>query len=324
MSVLAEAMSVIVPREVLDTKYPGGLAAYHAACPNETFCTDEHLTRVGFMSPADVEAYVRRLESYGLVYLRGGMAIDLCVVDQHRGPTTQCDWIDGGKHADGYAAVWLAGADPSTMYAPIHWSPEQSGELGFVASKDAADRMIGLAKDEGIETMLDLNTGREVSVGRAEVTPAQASPAMAARAAAVDLRSLQDTIGGQLRESYKHREESGVICARCGAEAKPLAFHALEKNFDADVKLPRGAVPMSVSRGRVRTSFPLCSTCAPPCRKCALPRLTDRALEYGHALGATVGLGVCEHVQLRSFMMAILRRFSRTGRFRRVVQHRIY
>lgn len=319
MSVLAEAISVIVPRAVLDAKYPGGLAAYHADCPNETFCTDEHLTRVGFMSPVDVEAYVRRLQSHGFVYLRGGKAVDLCVVDQHRGPTTPCDWIEGGKHADGYTAVWLAGADPSTMYAPINWSPEQSGHLGFVASEDAADRMVGLAKDEGIETMLDLHTGREVFLGRAEVSAGIASPRNAPRAPAADLGSLKETIGRQLRESYKHRDQPGVSCARCGAAGGPVALHLLERYFDEHVELPKGAVPLSMSRGRVRTAFPLCTSCAPPCGKCALPRPTERALEFGHAVGATVGLGVCEHVHLPSFLLAIVKRLFRTGRFGRAV-----
>lgn len=322
MSVLAEAISVIVPRSVLDAKYPGGLAGYAADCPNKTFCTDEHLTRVGFMSPVDVQAYIRRLESHGFIYLRGGKAIDLCVVDQHRGPVTPCEWIEGGKHPDGYTAVWRAGADPSTMYAPLDWSPQQSKELDFVASADAANRMIGLARSDGIETMLDLNTGSEVSLGRAPVARQQAAASPAARATVGDLRSLKNAIGEQLRESYAHSDAPGVLCARCGAAGKPLAFHVLEKNFDEHEQLPRGAVPMSVSRGRVRTSFPLCSTCAPPCRTCALPRLTDRALECGHVVGAQEGPGVCEHLQLGSFFAAIVRRLFRTGRYRRAVGQR--
>lgn len=93
MSVLAEAISVIVPRDVIVRKYPGGLVGYERDCPNRTYCADDHLTRVGFMNPTDVEAFVRRLTSLGFVHLSHGASIDLCVVDQHRGPTAACAWL---------------------------------------------------------------------------------------------------------------------------------------------------------------------------------------------------------------------------------------
>ena len=45
------------------------------------------------MTHADVGQYVKHLEANGLAFVRGGKAIDLIVVDQLKGPTGPCDWI---------------------------------------------------------------------------------------------------------------------------------------------------------------------------------------------------------------------------------------
>ena len=37
MSVLVEAINVIVRKETLEHKYPGGLQAYEKDCPNKSF-----------------------------------------------------------------------------------------------------------------------------------------------------------------------------------------------------------------------------------------------------------------------------------------------
>ena len=66
MSVLIEAISVVVPVPVLKQKMPGGFPGYIRGCPNQTFCHDGKLTRVGFMHSDDVERFVARLERSGL------------------------------------------------------------------------------------------------------------------------------------------------------------------------------------------------------------------------------------------------------------------
>jgi hypothetical protein len=131
MSVLCEAISVIIPISVLDTKYPGGMDAYRRACPNATFCADLHLTRVGFMVPDDVRRFVERLLAARLIHLQRRSALDLVVVDQLRGPTTPCEWLMAGRHPAGYSAAWL--------------------RLGMTGNLD---------------TFLDFQTGREVYLGR--------------------------------------------------------------------------------------------------------------------------------------------------------------
>ena len=68
MSIVIEAISVVVPIAVLESKYPGGAARYESDCPNGTYCADEHLSRIGFMVPADVRAFVEHLSHLGLVH----------------------------------------------------------------------------------------------------------------------------------------------------------------------------------------------------------------------------------------------------------------
>lgn len=174
MSVLLEAISVIARRGTIEEKYPGGMAAYETHCPNKTFCADQHLVRIGFMTPADVEGFARVLASFGLVHLRQGEAIDFVIVDQFRGPTSPCVWIDGGRHPDGYSAAWLRGTVPGWFATPKGWTPLQSKQMHFVDSTDTGDRIVGLSSKENLDVVLDLKTGQERFIGRVPPPPGEA------------------------------------------------------------------------------------------------------------------------------------------------------
>lgn len=329
MSVIAEAISVVVRRDVLAAKYPGGFAAYQRDCPNRTFCFDDNITRVGFMAPTDVESFVRRLTSVGFVHLRDGRSVDICVVDQNRGPTAPCDWLDGGKHPDGYSAVWLKGTVPGTMFAPSGWRPSQSRGLTFVPTEEAPERLLGLANEDGLETHLDFKSGKQVFIGRSEAPPLPARPTPAeprqipppiqppSTPSSGGLGNLKQQLREQLLQSYRHKLAEGVACSMCGATGVPLAFNVIEKSIDVGEPTPKGFVPMSSSRGRVRGSFPVCITCAPPCKRCGLPRLSDRLMEFAHATGAPLGSGACEHIQWGALLLGLFRRAFGTGRFAR-------
>ena len=112
MAVLIEAISVVVRREVIDSRFPGGWDEFVCEVPNNTLCTDGQLARVGFMSPEDVREFVMMLGMGGLTYLEDGKAIDIAVVDHQRGPMADVDWLefaylpfgDTGKKV---AAAWL-------------------------------------------------------------------------------------------------------------------------------------------------------------------------------------------------------------------------
>jgi hypothetical protein len=177
MAVLIEAISVVIQLRAVQSKYPGGWSGFAARCPNRTLCADGELARVGFMSPVDVDEFVRHLESLGLQFQRQGKAIDLAVVDQRSGPTTDCDWLQFGTVAvDGHrvAACWATGSEENQLMTPDGWRFENSlsARFGFVAAEAVDGQLEFLRHERGVDVYLNRVTGKEVYVGRASgITP---------------------------------------------------------------------------------------------------------------------------------------------------------
>jgi len=182
MAVLVEAISVIVRRDAIEQKYAGGWDAFVDAVPNATLCTDDEIARVGFMAPSGVDTFIDRLERHGLVFLDNGRAIDLTVVDQQRGLTTDCDWLEFAKlpykGEERVSTCWFFD-DPRTgdgihmhelsieMATPAGWKFEGSlsQNFTFVPEEDLADRLVPLREENGVHVCLDLDTGKEVYIG---------------------------------------------------------------------------------------------------------------------------------------------------------------
>lgn len=184
MAVLVEAISVIVRRDAINARFSGGWRQFLATVPNSTLCSDEDLARVGFMSPPDIEAFVRRLEKGGLTFVRDGQAVDIAVVDQMRGPTMPAEWLEFARLSLGgtenkVAACWLfegpriaAGIHmPSkgmTLATPDGWTYEESlsANFKFVENEDMQEKLNFLRHEDGTDVYLDRSTGKEVYVGR--------------------------------------------------------------------------------------------------------------------------------------------------------------
>src|SRR5262249_38941529 len=151
MSVLVEVISVIVRKITIQQKYPGGLPRYQEECPNRTFCMDEYLTRIGFMTPVDVGSFVGSLQVEGLVFSQNGKFIDIAVVDQRTGLTAGCDWLQFGKHPAGFSMCWLGGTEPGKVAVPEGWSLENSHSTRshFVDNLAFDDRLKFLRHENG-------------------------------------------------------------------------------------------------------------------------------------------------------------------------------
>jgi hypothetical protein len=173
MAVLIEGISVVVRRPRIDALYPGGWKGYVSDCPNRTLCADPDLARIGFMDPADVQAFVNRLESLGFVFYRDNDAVDLVVVDQQEGPTTACSWLEFGHvsvEGNRLAVCRLAGSKDLTLVMPDGWTYEGSlsASFGFLPTEEAKRELRFLRHDNGVDVFLHLPTGREVYVGRTD------------------------------------------------------------------------------------------------------------------------------------------------------------
>ena len=173
MAVLIEGISVVIRAEVLLKKFPDGWDGFKKIVPNESLCADNEVVRVGFMTPQDVESFVKKLERNGLVFLKDGQAVDLAVVDQIRGPTSRCDWlefghVDIGENEPKVAVCRLTGSKITEMVTPAEWEYEKSisSSFGFVPSEHADKWLKFLRHENGIDVYFNPLTGSEVYVGR--------------------------------------------------------------------------------------------------------------------------------------------------------------
>jgi hypothetical protein len=172
MAVLIEAISVVIRTDALFEKYPGGWNAFKKIVPNKTLCSDNELARVGFMAPQDVSAFVGKLQQAGLVFLRSEKAVDLAVVDQLRGLTTPCDWLEFGHINMGtnqeVAACRLAGSQTMQVFTPDGWEYEGSlsASQGFVSNENVNKDLKYLRTENGVDVYLNKTTGKEVYIGR--------------------------------------------------------------------------------------------------------------------------------------------------------------
>lgn len=172
MAVLVEGISVIVRGSSIESRYPGGWSAFAKGVPNDTFCADTKLARIGFMQPSDVKDFIAELEALGLRYADAGMAIDIVVVDQQRGPTTTCEWVEFG-HVDvgpdqQVSVCRLTGDTENVLASPDAWAYEGSlsQTFGFVPSGEGSKSLTFLRHEDGTDVYMNDLTGREVYIGR--------------------------------------------------------------------------------------------------------------------------------------------------------------
>jgi hypothetical protein len=173
MAVLIEAISVVIRVDAILNKFQGGWDGFKHIVPNQTLCADHEIVRVGFMSPQDVESFVKILQSNGLEFLRAGEAIDIAVADQMRGLTSQCSWLEFGHvnmsgNGQSVAACRLTGSQVMEVVTPPSWEFESSlsSTYGFVPSEHAEKGMKFLRHEQGLDVYLNPLTGKEVYVGR--------------------------------------------------------------------------------------------------------------------------------------------------------------
>jgi hypothetical protein len=179
MPVLAEAISVIVRHDAIERAFAGGWQTFLDRFSRPSLCSDGEVVRLGFMDTKSVEVCVRELESHGLVFMRQGKCIDIVVVDQQKGPTEPCDWIEFAHLPFGDAgakvgACWLfegrrmgAGIhlrETSMDFAvPDNWQYEGSlsQKFTFVPTEELDRRLRFLRSENGVDVFLDTLTGKE-------------------------------------------------------------------------------------------------------------------------------------------------------------------
>ena len=107
MSIQLECINFIVPRQIIEEKYPGGWAkclSDHENLIGGRVWYDDHLFRDGAMNPMDIGSLVEEWGNMGFHTheIEGDQPVrwmDVCVVEAMLGGATlPCDWIaiEGG------------------------------------------------------------------------------------------------------------------------------------------------------------------------------------------------------------------------------------
>ena len=133
MPVIIEAQSIVIPVNTILNRYEGSWENFKREIPNDSFCCDNKLVRVGFMDPTDGIDYLNTLLARGLRYARTEEASpDFATIDQIEGFITPCDWAELRRarvddNPDKTILACRAAGDTSTLMAvPDGWEFQDS------------------------------------------------------------------------------------------------------------------------------------------------------------------------------------------------------
>jgi hypothetical protein len=152
VGVLIEFANVVVRNITVEQRYPGGMSAYEKDCPNGTFCTDGHISRVGFMSELDAGDFVRHLDDLGLAPLAPEGVPQVVMISEGVGLLWPCDWLNlevvSVAGDDETWAAWLRGIPQTPIVAPPAWEPgtecirftsEERESLEYLGTEDLVE-----------------------------------------------------------------------------------------------------------------------------------------------------------------------------------------
>jgi len=160
MAVSIAVYSVVVRNETIAARFPGGIEAYRAACPNHTWCTDETICRVGFMAFDDLDTFVGFLEQAGVPQSL------IALTRQDRGLLKPCAWLSTATH-EGHPIAWLAGTEPGVAYIP---ESDMNASSALLARRDdIAKQYDSLGLHDGVESFRNRETGKMLYVGRSKI-----------------------------------------------------------------------------------------------------------------------------------------------------------
>lgn len=170
MSILIEGLSIVVPNLALEEKYPGGVPGFARDCPKSTFCTDGHISRVGFMCVRDTLFFAGMLEACRLNCSREGPAGELVIVDQNTGPAQPCLWLEFGHNRDGVAMGWHACRPPGDLHVPEGWDPKRIDAFPCLPGVPFPRRLRFLRTEDTQDWYHDRRTGELLCLDRVFTT----------------------------------------------------------------------------------------------------------------------------------------------------------
>ena len=170
MSVLIEAINIVVANGTLEQHYPGGVMGFERDCPNTSFCTDGRISRVGFMGQRETGVFLGMLAACGLACTGEGPAGDVIVVDQNTGPVQPCLWLEFGQNEAGVAMCWHACYRPGKLYVPFGWDFDRIEAFHWSPGVPFRRRLRFLRTEDRQDWYQDRRTGELLCVDHAFTT----------------------------------------------------------------------------------------------------------------------------------------------------------
>ena len=132
----------------------------------------------------------------------------------------------------------------------------------------------------------------------------------------MSIKEARAVLAKRLHEATLHKQHDDLYCAICGKKGGNLALSVIKYTQDRNAPFPQYFVPQSASGGIVRGCFPVCDRCAPPCKKCNLPRYTDKIKklmeekkkELHGDYTLMLSYGVCNHIQWGLFFKYLIKK----------------
>lgn len=170
MSVLIEALCLVVNRLSLELSFPTGADGFEAQA-NELeavryVVSDNEVIAVSVLDPHHLDSLLISMMEAGLVYTDGDGSGDFVFVDMEMGVNGPCTWLKTEAHRHGFRTAVHSSVQHHYYFAtPPGWTPQQSWQLQRYDLRDVGpDRVLSLGHNEaGEAAVLDFDSGRVVT-----------------------------------------------------------------------------------------------------------------------------------------------------------------
>lgn len=178
MSLVIEAMYLLVRVSTINQRLEGGLDAFRALCPNRTFVTDGELAGCGFMSTEALDHFAVRLVENGFSRDIDGPDAEMVLADMKDGLRDASSWCVferipyPGRPGLTLATARLAGGSAEGPKAYEGWNPESNMNLDYQLSPPPAlGELEYLGEKNGVDTYRHKVTGKLYYAGRGSAPP---------------------------------------------------------------------------------------------------------------------------------------------------------
>ena len=171
MAVLIEGISVVIKVSSITQLTKDKNLDFDSLIPNQTECSDNELSRVGFMAMNDAHSFINILEKQGFNYLE-----DIIIIDHVDGLYQACEWVElhqYGNESDNTKVIGcrLKDSNEERLFIPTGW--EYEGSLYTTGSQfsgeEVKEKLTLLEQKGGMSKYKNNDTGEIVYVGRTEI-----------------------------------------------------------------------------------------------------------------------------------------------------------